>query len=394
MCERERERERGSGRGEMALGINLMELYASTTLYFDKEPVKLGLASLAIAFLKVSMTSLTPILAAAQSYGENHVNFTQFGAFSRLCGSLATCVTAGALLLAQGKKHFVVRSPLYAYAVIATAAALATGAENQLNHGVGEEWNLSWQCLIVFIVMALQMLMIRREFSRWDWLASGLFVCGCFVSALAWRSTKVNNTNPWYLTLGGIFVAFVYLGMEGLNQTYQDKLFCDIGTTITEQVFFISLFATVIRIIGFLWEFQCFEAIMFHAKHPLSFTTVLLLSFMGAAMTFLMSYMLQLCGALICVMIHQIMVNILAGKSQELNLADNVLKWVGIIFMLGMLGTTMSKMQHNHHKAGKLELTDEELEELGDLESDSERLLFGVHSVHTTGKPLHSDSPS
>ena len=45
----------------MALGINLMELYASTTLYFDKEPVKLGLASLAIAFLKVSMTSLTPV---------------------------------------------------------------------------------------------------------------------------------------------------------------------------------------------------------------------------------------------------------------------------------------------------------------------------------------------
>jgi hypothetical protein len=62
--------------------------------------------------------------------------------------------------------------------------------------------------------------------------------------------------------------------------------------------------------------------------------------------------------------------------------------------MLGMLGTTMSKMQHNHHKAGKLELTDEELEELGDLESDSERLLFGVHSVHKSGKPLHSDSPS
>jgi hypothetical protein len=54
----------------------------------------------------------------------------------------------------------------------------------------------------------------------------------------------------------------------------------------------------------------------------------------------------------------------------------------------------MSKMQHNHHKAGKLELTDEELEELGDLESDSERLLFGVHSVHKSGKPLHSDSPS
>lgn len=45
------------------------------------------------------------ILAAAQSYGENHVNFTQFGAFSRLCGSLATCVTAGALLLVSRRLH-------------------------------------------------------------------------------------------------------------------------------------------------------------------------------------------------------------------------------------------------------------------------------------------------
>jgi hypothetical protein len=41
------------------------------------------------------------------------------------------------------------------------------------------------------------MLMIRREFSRWDWLASGLFVCGCFVSALAWvgYSDQSNGCN-------------------------------------------------------------------------------------------------------------------------------------------------------------------------------------------------------
>jgi hypothetical protein len=34
------------------------------------------------------------------------------------------------------------------------------------------------------------------------------------------------------------------------------------------------------------------------------------------------------------VFLFQIMVNILAGKSQELNLADNVLKWVGIVSSL------------------------------------------------------------
>lgn len=38
--------------------------------------------------------------------------------------------------------------------------------------------------------------------------------------------------------------------MEGCNQTYQDKLFCELGTAITEQVFFISLFTSVIRLIG------------------------------------------------------------------------------------------------------------------------------------------------
>jgi len=41
----------------------------------------------------------------------------------------------------------------------------------------------------------------------------------------------------------------------------------------------------------------------------------------------------------------------------------------------------MSKMQHNHHKAGKIELTDMDLdlEELGVLESDDERLLQPGH---------------
>lgn len=54
------------------------------------------------------------------------------------------------------------------------------------------------------------------------------------------------------------------------------------------------------------------------------------------------------------------------------------------VFMLGMLATTMSKMQHNHHKASKIQLTDEDLdlEELGVMESDDERLLFGAQSVH------------
>lgn len=92
-------------------------------------------------------------------------------------------------------------------------------------------------------------------------------------------------------------------------------------------------------------------------------------------MTFLMSYMLRLCGALICVMIHQIMVNILAGKSQELNFVNNVFKWIGIIFMLGMLGTTMSMMQHNHQKCDKIQLTDEEMDE---FEVEDESLLQDV----------------
>jgi hypothetical protein len=353
-----------------------------------KEPVKLGLASLAIALIKICMSSLTPLLAAAQSYGENHVNFTDYGAFSKLCGSSVTCATAGALLMVHGKKPFVMKAPLYAYAVIATAAALSIAAENQLNHGIGEEWNLSWQCLIVFIVMALQMVMLRREFSRWNWMISGLFVSACLVSALPWVSSKVDNTNSWYLAFGGFFVAFVYLGMEGLNQTYQDKLFCEVGTAITEQVFFISLFTTIIRIIGFLWEFRCLETIVFHAKHPLSFTSVLVLSFMGAAMVFLMSYMLQLCGALICVMIHQIMVNILGGKSQELNLTEHALKWIGITIMLGMLATTMSKMQHKHHHPGKIQLssTDLDLEELGLVEFGDESSLEHVQkSEHQEG---------
>lgn len=46
------------------------------------------------------------------------------------------------------------------------------------------------------------------------------------------------------------FMMIRHCRMEGLNQTYQDKLFCHIGTAITEQVFFISLFATLIRLIG------------------------------------------------------------------------------------------------------------------------------------------------
>ncbi|XP_024396870.1 UDP-galactose/UDP-glucose transporter 5 isoform X2 [Physcomitrium patens] len=315
------------------------------------------------------------VLAAAQSYEDNHVNFTQYGAFSKLCGSSATCAVAGVLLLVQGKKYFTMRASLHAYAVIATAAAIAVTAENQLSL-VGEEWSLTWQCLIVVIVMGLQMAMMDIEFSRRDWLVSGLFICGCFVSALPWLPSKtINAIAPWYLAFGGIFAAVVYLGMEGLNQTYQDKLFRKLDTAITEQVFFISLFATVIRIIGFLWEFRCLEAISFHAKHPFSFASVLLLSFMGVVMTFLMSYMLRLCGALICVMIHQIMVNILAGKSQELNFVNNVFKWIGIIFMLGMLGTTMSMMQHNHQKCDKIQLTDEEMDE---FEVEDESLLQDV----------------
>lgn len=355
-----------------------------------KEPVKLGLASLAIALIKICMSSLTPLLAAAQSYGENHdINFTTFASFSKLCGSSVTCAIAGALLVVHGKKPFVMKAPLYAYAVIATAAALAIAAENQLNHGIGEEWNLTWQCSIVFAVMGFQMLMLRREFSWWNWLISTVFLCACFVSALPWVTSKANNTNAWQLALGGVFVAFVYLGMEGLNQTYQDKLFCEAGTPITEQVFFISLFTTIIRIIGFLWEFRCLETIVFHAKHPLSFATVLVLSCMGAAMAFLMSYMLQLCGALICVMIHQIMVNILGGKSQELSLTEHAFKWIGITIMLGMLVATMSKMQHNHHP-GKIQLssTDLDLEELGLVEFDDKSSLEHEHvekSEHKDG---------
>ena len=59
-----------------------------------------------ICILKVILVrSWVQILAAAQSYGENHVNFTQFGAFSKLCGSSATCAIAGALLLVRSRLH-------------------------------------------------------------------------------------------------------------------------------------------------------------------------------------------------------------------------------------------------------------------------------------------------
>lgn len=45
----------------MASGFGVMGLYDSVALWCSKEPVKLGVASLAIAFIKVSMTSLTPV---------------------------------------------------------------------------------------------------------------------------------------------------------------------------------------------------------------------------------------------------------------------------------------------------------------------------------------------
>lgn len=56
------------------------------------------------------------------------------------------------------------------------------------------------------------MVMLRREFSRWNWLVSGLFVCGCFVSALPWVRDKIGshgcNLKEYALVVLHFFLAF------------------------------------------------------------------------------------------------------------------------------------------------------------------------------------------
>eukprot|EP00897_Mesotaenium_endlicherianum_P007694 jgi/Mesen1/6953/ME000360S06212 len=380
-------------------------------IILDNENVKLGLSTLGIFVTTFIVRALYKLLLADLEDIHGRQVFPPGSSTHRLFVSLLA-MSASLSVYAQRRRRVLPEAPLHAYFVIAAAASLSLLSEKELGRRWGMGGSATWQRFIVFSVMIWQWTIMRAKFGWREWATAVAFTVAGIAAAVPWAQGagvagemegggEDASGHTLAQALLGTSVAVLFLVAEGLSQTYQDKLYRDARMPVADQVLFIAAFAAAINLLvisiansPFASAIDLPEALLgshsrgalAHLAHnPSSLLLILVVALPGAAMVFLMSYMLRLCGALVCVMIHQILMECMAmlGSSAKWQVA--AFQWLGEIGMAACLLYTMSRMSHEHHGGheeskeselarGRFTILDEH-DEQGEDDIDEERML-------------------
>eukprot|EP00850_Spirogloea_muscicola_P020522 SM000219S06667 [mRNA] locus=s219:24877:27675:+ [translate_table: standard] len=345
----------GSGAGDAGGGAHAHHVAA--------EKLYLGLSMLGVVATHWLSLALAEVLVDRPVYGPGGQSLAHFPRPLALLGTLLTFAAALAALLFTQPPAYPDGAPA-SYAGIAAATTAASLSQHELPKLLpgAAGMPLVWEGGVAFCVIVWQLVIMKAQPSRTTWLLGVGFLLGSLLSCLPWA---FSDTSPKYLAgrwillsiTAGIGCGVLLVMGAALSQAWQDKLYQKEGMSVCEQVVYISFFLALLQSTEILILDTPSSFLHLIWLHPLSLARALAIATPAVIMAFLMSYMLRLCGALICAMIHQmLMVVTMAWGGNAFGALDRVWQVLGMAVMSAVLAVamldqhvTMIQAQGNSH---------------------------------------------
>eukprot|EP00271_Cylindrocystis_brebissonii_P018783 TRINITY_DN545_c0_g1_i8.p1 TRINITY_DN545_c0_g1~~TRINITY_DN545_c0_g1_i8.p1 ORF type:complete len:417 (+),score=64.89 TRINITY_DN545_c0_g1_i8:1274-2524(+) len=323
-----------------------------------EEKSKVVLSAIGVVVCRQGGMAVKKALLVDHGYGEYLDPFPAYTDFLGFCYALGAVLVALLHFAYRKKCFFPPAGPLCAYVGIACCATLAIASEGQVDQRLHKGVGLAWKSLAVPAVMVWQTTVLRAKFSLQDWMLSALFTLASILAAVPWHTGQAVHVALWRtVEVEGVFLSTVtvllfillYVAGDSLSQTYQERLFREKNMIVSDQVLYIFFFMGVIQVIGWLVGKHLSVVVGFIVDHPQIIGSLVIVAIPVVARVYLMSYMLRLCGALICAMIHQVVMELAVVVDVGLLYsADNPPRWFGTLVMVVTLVYVMFSMPHNH----------------------------------------------
>lgn len=349
----------------------------------NSETTKLTLSTAGIVTCTYVAMGLKKKLLVDTLYGNGKDTFPAYSDFLTFVFSVGACIAA-LFDYAIRQKSPIPVAPLSSYVAIASSIAVAMASEPQIEEQFHKGVASTSKSFVLPFVLFLQWWFMRVGCGKKEWILVLGFTTASIIAAVPWGGGQVSMKSGTPGTFEGngliwssgmaILFCFLYIGTDSWSQTHQDKLYRDQNTSLSEQIFFIYLIVGVIELIGFLLGKHKNVILFFLTAHPEIIFSFVLCALPIIIRLYLMAYMLRLCGALICVMIHQIMMSSMVIVNLGLTFSTEILfRLLGTISMVVLLLYTMWEMPHFHHTNMVVEK-----ERLEDEDSETEGLLDSV----------------
>lgn len=190
------------------------------------------------------------------------------------CNRLAAVVFA--VILATAKKETLWNNaPLWKYAIVSFSNVYASSCQYESLKYVSFAVQMLGKSFKMMPVMMWGMVISGKRYGLKDWLVAGAVTGGVTMFLMTGQiDSRTSNGN----SSRGLMFLLLFLLLDGLTSTFQEKLFKEHKTSKYNQMFYINLMSAVTSFVTLLISGTLMPAINFAIKHPVFTNDVFLLS--------------------------------------------------------------------------------------------------------------------
>lgn len=294
----------------------------------------------------------------------------RYSMFIVLVNRVVACLVAGTVLLGSGSPLEPGAPPLL-FAIPSLSNVIASTAQYEALKYVSFPLQALSKCAKSVPVMAWNWVTRARRYDVDDHVAAFLVTLGCAVFLLTGdigapptaRSTNFLETiGPTYLsyTTIGIILLVVFMVLDGLTSTVQDKLFASYDMQAHSQLLYISAWSALVSFTVLVPSGQFVKSLEFVIKYPQSLWLMLLQSGVSTTVQLFIYATIKQYGALTFALMMT-MRQFLSIVSSCLVFQHRLtpMQWLGTVFVIGglvlrSLQKPMSRDQNNKESDNKI----------------------------------------
>lgn len=232
-------------------------------------------------------------------FGEERELF-RHSVFLVLCNRLCTCGTAFVYMVATGIS-VKPAAPLHSYAAVSFSNVVATSCQYEALKYVSFALQTLAKSAKALPVMLWGTVIAGKRYKIMDYAQASIITMGCTVFILTGDvSSRVvsSGSGELYQYVGGSLM-LLYLAVDGLTSTSQDKLFNTYNMSIADQVLYTTSFSTVLSFVAAIATGQLTSSLSFLFRYPEAFWWIFALSMSSAVVQLVISYTIKQYGAVV-----------------------------------------------------------------------------------------------
>mmetsp|Transcript_54010 Transcript_54010/g.99418 ORF Transcript_54010/g.99418 Transcript_54010/m.99418 type:complete len:342 (-) Transcript_54010:108-1133(-) len=218
-----------------------------------------------------------------------------FSTFLVFCNRMCNFIYAGAMSVGKGEA-LVNQAPLWKYLLVSFSNVGATTCQYEALKYVSFPVQMLGKSFKMAPVMLWGMAISGKWYTVTDWMVAACVTGGVTIFL---KTGSISSPQDSSNSIYGLLLLLVFLALDGLTSTFQEKLFKEHKTSKYNQMFYINVFSASVSMVALIFSGQLMPALAFCTNHPAFLGDTALLSASATTSQFFIYSQVKEFGALV-----------------------------------------------------------------------------------------------